>query len=177
MPAGSTASPSTEPRTVLSGPQSGDLGCTSIEGDVGFLIRVGQACLGLGWRNTEHCFAYVGDGQIVEAEPGGARLAQLAEYDARTVVWVRCPDEYRDAVADAARALLGTRYSCADYLAIAARRFHIPGLGWVARRTSSMICSTLCTVAARRGGWDLLEPKLAGYVVPDDLAALAEPPA
>jgi hypothetical protein len=158
-------------------PQAGDVGCTTIRGDVGFLIRIGQACLGLGWRNTEHCFVYVGDGQIVEAEPGGARLAGLDEYDARTIVWVRCPDANRQAVAAAAKELIGTPYSSADYFAIAAHRFHIPGFKRVAERTTSMICSTLATVAARRGGWPLLVPALAGYVVPDMVAALAEPPA
>ena len=158
-------------------PGLGDIGCTTIKGDVGFLIRVGQFLLGDGFRNVEHAFTYVGDGQIVEAEPGGARLADLTEYDARTIVWVRCPDENRAAVAAAAKALIDTPYSGLDYVAIAAHRFHIPGLKRIALSTSSMICSQLSTVAARRGGWPLLVPKPAGYVVPDDLAALAEPPA
>lgn len=158
-------------------PQPGDIGCTTIRGDVGFLIRIGQACLGLGWRNTEHCFVYVGDGQIVEAEPGGARLAPLTEYDPATIVWVRCPEANRRAVAEAAHSLLETPYSAADYFAIAAHRFHIPGLKRIALSTASMICSTLAVVAARRGGWQLLMPQIAGYIVPDMIAALAEPPA
>lgn len=160
-------------------PQPGDIGCTSIRGDVGFLIRLGQWLNGNGWRNTEHAFVYVGTGRIVEAEPGGARLADLSEYDARTVVWVRCPDAHRDTVVQAARNLLGTPYGFADYLALAAHRFHlpIPGIKRFANDTSTLICSQLAVVAARRGGWDLLEPKPAGFIVPDDLAALAEPPA
>jgi hypothetical protein len=158
-------------------PQQGDIGCVTIRGDVGQLIRIGEFMLGCGYRNVEHAFTYVGDGQIVEAEPGGARLADLGEYDPRTVVWVRCPDGHRQAVAQAARALIGTPYSAADYFALAAHRFHIPGMRRIALSTGSMICSQLATVAARRGGWPLLMPKPAGYVVPDDLAALAEPPA
>lgn len=162
---------------MTAGPELGDIGCTQIRGDVGFLIRLGQACLGLGWRNTEHCFVFVGDGQIVEAEPGGARLAPLSEYDPRTIAWVRCPEPNREAVATQAKALIGTPYSAADFFAIAAHRFHVPGLKHIAMRTTSMICSALATVAARRGGWPLLTPTLAGYVVPDMIAALAEPPA
>lgn len=158
-------------------PGLGDIGVTQIRGDVGFLIRLGQLLNGSGWANFEHAFCYVGNGQIVEAEPGGARAAELDEYDARTIVWVRCPDERRTAVAAAARGLIGTPYSIADYIAIAARRFHIPGLRHIALRTSSMICSTLAVIAARRGGWPLLMPQPAGYVVPDDLARQADPPA
>lgn len=177
MPAGISAVPSTAPQPNLPEPGLGDIGVTQIRGDVGFLIRVGQLLLGDGWGDTEHAFTYVGDGQIVEAEPGGARLADLDEYEARTILWVRCPDEHRSAVAAAARNLIGTPYSIADYVAIAAHRLHLPGLRHIALRTSSMICSQLSTVAARRGGWPLLMPAAAGYVVPDDLAREAEPPA
>jgi uncharacterized protein YycO len=160
-------------------PNPGDIGCVSIPGDVGFLIRLGQACLGLGFRNVEHCFVYVGDGQIVEAEPGGARLADLAEYDARETVWVRCPEQHRETVAEAARALIGTPYGFADYAALALHRFHIPipGLARYCNSDRSLICSQLAVVAARRGGWPLLMSKPAGYVVPADLAKLTEPPA
>lgn len=158
-------------------PGFGDIGCTTIKGDVGWLIRLGQWLNGDGYRNIEHCFVHVGNSQIVEAEPGGARLAPLTEYDAREIVWVRCPEAHRQAVAAAARNLIGTPYSALDYVAIAAHRFHIPGLKRVALSTASMICSTLAVVAARRGGWPLLTPTPAGYIVPDMLAALAEPPA
>lgn len=177
MPADTSAAPSTEPRQATAEPGVGDIGVTQIRGDVGFLIRLGQLINGSGWADFEHAFTYVGDGRIVEAEPGGAREADLSEYDARTVVWVRCPDECRDAVAAAARGLIGTPYSGLDYVAIAAHRFHIPGFKRVALSTSSMICSTLTVIAARRGGWPLLMPTPAGYVVPDDLARRAEPPA
>lgn len=158
-------------------PSLGDIGCTTIKGDVGWLIRVGQWLNGDGFANIEHCFVYVGGGEIVEAEPGGAHLAPLAEYDAREIVWVRCPEAHRQAVAAAARNLIGTPYSALDYVAIAAHRLHIPGLKRVALSTASMICSTLAVVAARRGAWALLAPTPAGYIVPDALAALADPPA
>lgn len=177
MPADFSAAPSMEPKPTLPEPGPGDIGCVSIKGDVGFLIRLGQACLGLGFRNIEHCFVHLGVGRIVEAEPGGAREANLDEYDGRTIVWVRCPDEHRDAVAAAARGLIGTPYAGLDYVAIAAHRFHIPGFKRIALSTSSMICSTLSVIAARRGGWRLLIPTPAGYVVPDMVAALADPPA
>jgi hypothetical protein len=158
-------------------PEPGDVGCTQIVGDVGRLIRLGEILNGSGFANIEHAFTYVGNGQIVEAEPGGARVADLTEYDARTVVWVRCPDQYRQAVAQAALYLVGTPYGFWDYAALAAHRFRlpIPGLAKFVNGTSSMICSQLAVVAARRGGWDLLEPTPAGYITPAGLAKLAAP--
>lgn len=170
--------------TALTEPQPGDLGCVSIKGDVGWLIRLGQFLCLVNWRpwtwrqlwkraRSEHVFVYVGNGQIVEAEPRGARLWNLSEYADRPIVWVRCPDQYRAAVATAAMALLETPYGWEDYVALAAHRFGIPILRRVALSTSSMICSTLGVVAARRGGWQLLTPTPAGYVRPDEVAALA----
>jgi hypothetical protein len=158
-------------------PQPGDIGVTQIGGDVGRLIRFGQWLNGDGFANYEHCFVFVGDGQIVEAEPDGARIADLAEYDARTTVWVRCPDQYRTAVAEAARAFIGRPYGFLDYAVIAAHHWHlpIPGLSRVAASTRTIICSALAVAAARAGGWDLLGTEPAGYITPADLAALADP--
>lgn len=157
-------------------PQPGDIGCTQITGNVGLLIRLGQWLNGDGFANYEHCFVYIGNGQIVEAEPGGARLADLAEYDQRTIVWLRCPAEHRDAVADAARALEGKPYSFLDYLALAAHRLHlpIPGLRHYIDSTGHLICSQLADRAAELGGWHLFtDSRWPGYVTPADIAALA----
>lgn len=165
---------------MVTDPLPGDIGCTTIKGDVGRLIRLGQWALGDGYANVEHCFVFVGDGQIVEAEPGGARLADVNEYDARTVVWVRCPDERRLAVANAARSLIGTPYSAADYFALALHRFHIPapGLRRYIESSGHLICSALADRAAEMGGWILFgDGRWSGYVDPADVAKLADPSA
>lgn len=161
---------------TASAPLPGDIGCTQITGDVGALIRLGQWLNGDGFANYEHAFVYVGDNRIVEAEPGGARRASLAEYDARTIVWLRCPDQYRTAVAAAAISLIGTRYSAADYAALALHRFHIPvpGLRRYVQASGRLICSQLADHAAELGGWTLFDDgRWPGYVTPADLAELA----
>lgn len=157
-------------------PQPGDIGLVCIAGGVGWLIRIAQWANGDGFRDYEHAFVYVGGGQIVEAEPGGARLADLAEYDGRPVAWIPCPDRHRPLVAAAARGLEGTPYSVLDYVALAAHRLHIPvpGLKAYIQSTHHAICSQLCDIAAARGGWHLFDDgRWAGYVTPADLAALA----
>jgi hypothetical protein len=170
-------------------PQPGDIGLTSIRGDVGWLIRLGQWLTRVTWKfwtwralwktaRNEHVFVYVGNGLLIEAEPGpdGARLAELTEYADRTVLWLRCPDQYRDAVAHSARLLQGTRYSGADYFALAAHRFHlpVPGLRGYIDSGGRLICSALADRAAELGGWDLFTRRWRGYVLPADLAQLAE---
>ena len=164
---------------VMDEPRLGSIGLTQIHGDVGFLIRIGQWLNGNGFANFEHAFVVTGPNQIVEAEPGGARFAALTEYDPESVAWVRCPDEHRDAVAEAAAGFLNAPYGFADYLVIALHRFHlpIPGLKRMAKSTKTMICSQLAVESARDGGWDLLGDEPAGFVTPADLAALADPPA
>ncbi|HTI77440.1 MAG TPA: hypothetical protein VL634_20745, partial [Mycobacterium sp.] len=154
----------------------GDIGCTQIQGDVGRLIRFGQWLNGDGFADFEHAFVYLGNGQIIEAEPGGAREAELDEYDSRTIVWLRCPDQYRQAVTESAEALEGKPYSFLDYLALAAHRFHlpIPGLRHYIDSTGHLICSQLADRAAELGGWVLFaDGRWPGYVTPADLARLA----
>lgn len=149
-------------------PSPGDIGLVKVHGTEGRLIRLGQALNGDGYEDFEHAFVYVGGGELVEAEPAGARLSALGEYEPQAVVWLRCPPQYGQKVAAAARGLVGTSYGFLDYLALAAHRFHlpIPGLRGFIGDTRSLICSQLAVEAARRGGWDLFPNEWDGYVTP-----------
>ncbi len=157
-------------------PQPGDIGITQIAGEVGRLIRFGQWLNGDGFADYEHAFVYIGNGQIVEAEPGGARIAELTEYDARNVLWLYCPPQYGEAVARAAQILEDTPYSFLDYAAIAAHRLHIP-IPWLRAYIASRkhkICSALAVLAAQMGHWDLFPDEWDGYVVPADIWELIQ---
>lgn len=130
-------------------PLPGDFALVSIKGGVGFLIRVGQWLNGDGFRNYEHAFIYLGDGKIVEAEPGGALISDLAEYDGRPIMWstglVPVQDWQRtDIVADALK-FEGVPYSFLDYLAIALYRLGIkhPGIAKRVEDSKHYICSQL----------------------------------
>jgi hypothetical protein len=158
-------------------PEIGDIGCVPIPGSVGWLISLGERLCGDQFTRYDHAFVVTGPNQIVEAEPDGARFAALSDYDPEAIAWVRCPAEFREAVAEAARGFLNTRYGFADYLLIALHRFHVrlPGMNRMAASTKTMICSQLAVESARRGGWDLLAGAPAGYITPADLARLATP--
>jgi len=155
---------------------AGDIGLVTIRGDVGRLIQVGQWLDGDGSENYEHAFVSLGDGSVVEAEPGGARRDPLAKYAAFDVVWLQCPPQLGGAVAEAALRLLGTPYSFLDYAALATHRLRIPapGLRGYITDTGHLICSQLADEAARRGGWHLFaDGRWSGYVTPGALFELA----
>jgi cell wall-associated NlpC family hydrolase len=157
-------------------PQPGDFGLCSISGDVGRLIRLGQWLNGDGFTGWEHAFVFVGDGQIVEAMPGGARLADVSEYDGRPLLWstgrIPLTDGQRAAVAGAARGFLGVPYGFGDYLSLALLRFHVRP-GWVKRRVASnrtMICSQLVDASLLAAGVHLYaDGRIPGDVTPGDL--------
>lgn len=160
--------------TTLHDVPVGSIGLVEIPGDVGRAIRFGQWLNGDGYENYEHAFTYLGDGEIIEAEPGGARIVAF-HYSLRNVIWLPCPAEYGDAVAREARELEGVPYSFLDYAALATHRLHIPapGLRDYIADTGHMLCSQLCDEAARRGGWHLFhDGRWAGYVTPGALYAL-----
>lgn len=158
-------------------PLPGDIGITSVRGTVGRLISLGEWLNGSAFGTWDHAFVFVGDGWVIEAEPGpdGARLAPLSEYNDRAVLWLRCPDQYRAGVAHSARLLQGTRYSALDYFALASHRLHlpIPGLRHFIDTSGRLICSALADRAAELGGWHLFQGRWRGYVTPADLAELA----
>ncbi len=155
-------------------PIPGDIGLVKITGTGGRLIRVGQWLAGDGYADFQHAFVYVGDGKLVEAMPGGARITDLDHYTGQgyNIFWLRCPPQYGDDVAQAAISFHGVPYAWTDYFAIGLHRFHIPAphlKRFIARR-KSMICSQLADAAAERGGWHIFaDGRWSGAVTPGDL--------
>jgi hypothetical protein len=164
-------------------PQPGDIGLTTISGAGGKLIRLGQWLNGDGWKAQQHAFVVTEYRQgldlknlpnppwIVEAMPGGAQHVKNWHTDC---VYLRCPDEYRDAVAAAARGYVGVPYSFLDYGALALHRFHIPTphLKRFIADGGHQICSQLADQSAADGGWNLFQNTWPGDITPGDLARL-----
>jgi cell wall-associated NlpC family hydrolase len=165
----------------LAAANPGDIGVTSISGDVGKLITFGEWLNGNKDDKYDHAFIYVGNGQIVEAEPGkqGAWLGNVSEYmDGRPLAFstgkLALDDGQGQKIADIALSLVGTKYSFLDYFSIAAHRFHmpIPGLKSYIASSKHMICSQLVDYVYQQAGFKLFtDGRWDGYVTP---AALAE---
>lgn len=158
-------------------PEPGDIGLTSVVGPVGWGIRVGQWLNGGGFGVYEHAFLVLEDGLLIEAQPGGARIAGLDEYAGRHVEYV-CPEltaEQRQLICQEGRKLVRTPYGFSDYLALALHRFHlpIPGLRRKIASPKSLICSQLVDLAYQRAGVQLFaDGRFSGFVTPGDLANL-----
>jgi len=153
-------------------PNPGDIGLVKMAGSGGYAIRALQWLNGDGFEDFEHAFDYVGNSKIVEAMPGGARLADLSRYDGLKILWLRCPAKYGAAVAQEAINMIGVPYSWADYGALALHRFGVPTRRlkhYMASRKSA-ICSQLVDRAAMRGGWHIFaDNRDEGDVTPGDL--------
>lgn len=171
--------------------------CVKVDGPAGFGIGVGQALAGQP-SEYEHAGMIVrADGTTVEAEPGGARYGNVADYGRRPMlvcdgpILDLPPDQQpaaRARVAAAAIGFLGRKYSFADYLAIAGvhltadlpkplRWLLAPATALLRRYvawTGRLICSQLCDAAFEAAGIHLFTGKLPGDVMPSDLAAWAE---
>ena len=172
-----------------------------ITGPVGYGIALGQALAGSASRWTHAGLILDADGTILEAEPGGARIANLREYEGRPLLIsdapvqrevqrytarrrsaISGPPEWFDAicrghVVTEARKLVGVPYSPLDYVALAALHLHLPST-WIRKRVESsghMICSQLVDAVYLRVGIHLFDDgRLPGDVMPADLAAWAE---
>jgi hypothetical protein len=161
----------------MTDPQPGDFGLVKMYGDAGRLIRIGQWLNGDGFGDYEHAFVLVEGGSVVEAEPGGARIAPVSEYS--EVLWstghVALTGEQRAAVIKAAMGYVGTPYSAADYFALAAHRLHLPlpGLKTYVANSGHMICSQLADQCYQDAGVQLFKDgRWPGYVTPGALADL-----
>lgn len=172
---------------------------TSISGPTGWAIGVGQALAGSPSRFEHAGIVLDTDGTVLEAEPGGARLANLSEYAGRPLLvsdapvqsWLaagnyasgskasQMPREawIRGRVVAEAREIIGVGYSALDYAALAALHLHLPSKAIRERVQSSghMICSQLCDAVYLRAGIHLYnDGRLPGDVLPADLADYAE---
>lgn len=156
-------------------PQAGDIGLTQIKGHVGRGIRVAQFMAGGGFWNYEHAFVMTNRTDLVEAEPGGARVSQISRYDDCDVVFLRCPDDFRTAVGAVALGMVDVPYSFLDYESLFLRRIGIKAdrLENYIRDSGHMICSQLADRAANLGGWILFDDKRwEGDVMPADITRL-----
>jgi len=161
-------------------PKPGDIGLTKISGLGGKAIRLGQWLNGDGYEDFEHAFVVTMQAtaasreMIVEAMPSGAQFV-VNWHNARETVYLRCPEQYRQGVAEAAHDFVDVPYGWADYAALALHRFRIPTprLKHFIEQSGSMICSQLADRAAELGGWHLFSDKRwHGDVTPGDLVRL-----
>ena len=160
-------------------PDVGDFEVVHMGGDSGKLIRFAQWLNGNGFKDYEHARIYVGNGQIVEAQPGGARLAPWSPDDGG--LWstglIPLTALQRSALVSAARKYIGTPYSAADYFAIAAVRLKfgllVPYLHGYVATSRHMICSQLVDQCYQDAGVHLFnDGRWPGYVTPGALADL-----
>lgn len=160
----------------------GLIGLAPIAGDVGTLIHIGQWLVShpiarwfgpeAGNPKIEHAFVSLGDGTLIEAEPGGARIRPVTEYG-DTAYW--CNAIYAtldpgqgEQIATIARGFEGIPYSFVDYENIFLHRMHLPDafLRLFTQKTGHMICSQLACQAYLDAGRDLFPGTWPGYIDP-----------
>lgn len=162
-------------------PQIGDFAVVKMHNTGGKLIEFGQYLNG-GFSDYQHAIIYIGNGQIVEAEPGGAVISQLSRYDRNDILWstgrFSLTDAQRNAIVLNARSFVQTKtpYSAADYFAIASHTMHLPGSSLLKNYVESskhMICSQLVDKCYEMANFHLFQDgRWPGYVTPADLAHL-----
>lgn len=126
----------------------GTFGLAIIGGKTGKLVRWGQAFVEGQDYTFTHAFLVLDNEQVIEAEPGGAKIAPLSKYTSREAGLVLFCDEpvlnevfattfgqqpyadnleahLRERIVDFARTLEGVPYNYLDYLAIGLDRFGI----------------------------------------------------
>lgn len=155
----------------------GRIGLTRINGGVGEAIRLGQYLNGDGFEQFEHAYMDLGDGTLIQAEPGGAQIRPLDIYQHNVVHW--CDNIYREVtpeqrlhIADIAKGFVGTPYSFMDYDALIAHRLGLD-TDWLRHyieSTGHMICSQLVDRAYTDGGFKIFtDGRWDGFVTPGDL--------
>lgn len=162
----------------MSAPQPGDFAVVTAGGLPGQIVHLAELANGSGpYADYQHTFIYLGENQIIQAEPKGANYATLTSH-AKTL-WstgkFNLSAEQRDKICDAARGYVGTPYSFLDYLALALHRFHVPvpHLKAYISTTRHMICSQLVDQCYLDAGVHLFaDGRWPGFVTPADLAKL-----
>lgn len=125
-------------------PLPGTIGLTQIKGIVGWLVRLLQYLNG-DFKKPTHVYVVLDDGTVFEAQPGGAVITPLSEYDDRWKVYVDIDltSEQRYRIVRRARTYVGIGYNWTTYFYLAAYRLHIRPQ-WLKDRVQKdkrMICS------------------------------------
>src|SRR5260370_21593839 len=114
-------------------PEAGDLAVCGMGGAAGRLAAIGEWLCGDRFTQYQHALLCAGRNLIIEAEPGGARAVPMDKARYGGMLWstgaVPLTGTQRTPICLAARGYIRTRYSWADYLAIAAHRLHLPAPG------------------------------------------------
>ncbi|RCH69117.1 hypothetical protein DT019_08525 [Streptomyces sp. SDr-06] len=139
----------------------------------GRLISLGQRLIGCPSRFS-HAFLVLDNGQIIQGEPGGAKIYSESDWPGAVYSKLPLTDSQRAAIVAAGRALVGTPYSWLDYVAIGAQRLGLPfkGLRRYVSDSGHMICSQLVADAYASAGVELFPDRAPGNVTPGDLARL-----
>lgn len=154
-------------------PELGAFGVTRTNGWAAPWIRL------ITRSTVNHAFVYVGNGQIVEANPSGAAVGNVSEYPHAIWSHMALTDQQRHAIANAADTLVGTPYSWVDDVCIGLADlfgWHVPEP--VRARLSGrsrLMCSQLVDVAYSKAGIHLFpDGRIPGDVSPGDLLHLIE---
>lgn len=172
------------PMIVTPNPPIGLIGLAQSGGEVGKLIRAAEWLYTRPYKDWlspdneppwEHAFVSIGQGLIVEAEPGGARVAHASDHPG--AYW--CYGIYKllvpgqaCLVEDAAKKYVGVPYSFLDYAALIAHRLHapVPGLRQYIASTGHMICSQLADQCYTDAHANIFtDHRWPGYISPMDL--------
>lgn len=150
-------------------PRPGDYGVVKTNGFFGKLIRLGTM------SRWNHCFIYIGDNKLVEANPRGVAISSLSKYP--LIAWNQhegLTSEQREKISSYARSLVGKGYS---FITIALLVFRILGLKMLSNmnffinlgKKDGFICSELVAESYSKSGVPLLN-KDNSLIVPGDLA-------
>jgi cell wall-associated NlpC family hydrolase len=154
-------------------PELGDFGVVRTNGWAAWVIRKVTR------SEVNHAFVYVGNGQIVEANPRGAAVGNVSEYPHATWSHMALTTQQRHAIANAARSLVGTPYSWVDDVCIGLADlfgWHVPEpVRARLSKRSRLMCSQLVDVAYSKAGVTLFpDGRIPGDVSPGDLLHLIE---
>ena len=154
-------------------PDLGAFGVTATPGWKAWVIRV------ITKSAVNHAFIFVGDGQIVEANPSGAATGNVDEYPHAIWSHMALTTQQRHAIANAAHALVGTPYSWVDDACIGLADlfgWHVPEpVRHRLNRRDRLMCSQLVDRAYAMAGVQLwADGRLSGDVSPGDLLHLIQ---
>lgn len=169
-------------------PTPGSFGLAVISGKTGRLVRWGQNIVEGRETHYTHAFLVLDNQEVIEAEPGGAKIVSVEKYLFGDVLFSDKPiksvlgnqlypydnDEpaVRSLVIDIARGLKGIPYNYLDYVAIALEHFDIrPKMVTNrVRRQDRLICSQLVDFVYNMAGIHLFKDgRLPQDVTPADL--------